>query len=131
MRSLLPLRKETQYSSVVWHDSRCFKHVSFAIRRPSLAQRIDLTERVRALTLKHEFLKAGDSSERLTASISELLVEKLYVEWGLAGIRGLEIDGELADLGLLIERGPEQLIAEIVSAIRAESELSDDERKNS
>jgi len=107
------------------------ERVSFAVRRPSLAQRIDLTGRVRELTLKYDFLKAGDASDQLEASLSELLVHKLYVEWGLAEIQGLKIDGNPADTLNLIERGPEELVHEIVTAIKAECGLTEDERKNS
>ncbi len=131
MKSLSLLRKESEYSSVAWHQSRCFEKVSFAVRRPSLAQRIDLTGRVRELTLKYEFLKAGDASDQIEASLSELLVHKLYIEWGLAEVKGLAIDGDPADPMTLIERGPEELIHEIVTAIKTECGLTEDERKNS
>jgi hypothetical protein len=100
------------------------------VRKPSLGQRIALTGRVRELTLDNEFLRAGDISDQVTASLAELLVKKLYVEWGLAAIKGLKIDGEEASATALIERGPEELIDEIVAAIKAESGLTEDERKN-
>ena len=130
MRSLLPLRKEAVYASVAWHESRSIKDVKFAVRRPSLAQRIELTAQVRELMLKHEFLRAGDTADQLTASLSDLLVTKLYVEWGLAEVTGLVIDGEPATAKTLIEFGPETLVDEIVAEIRAESGLTEDERKN-
>ena len=131
MKFLLPSGKDTNYESVVWHKSRCMERVSFAVRRPSLRQRIELTERVRELTLKHEFLAAGDLSDQLNATLSELLVRMLYLEWGLSTIKGLCIDGQPADVASLIERGPEGLTDEIVTAIKAEAGLSEDERKNS
>jgi hypothetical protein len=131
MKSLLPLHRDASYASLTWYKSRCLEQVSFAVRRPSLAQRIDLTERVRNLTLKHEFLAAGNLSDQLTASLSELLVRKLYLEWGLAEIKGLKIDGEPACTLTLVDRGPEDLADEIVQAIKAETGLSEDERKNS
>jgi len=131
MKSLLPLHRDANYSSVAWYKSSCLEQVSFAVRRPSLAQRIELTERARGLTLKHEFLAAGDLSDQLTASLSELLVRRLYLEWGLAEIKGLKIDGEPASMTTLVERGPEELADEIIKAIKAETGLSEDERKNS
>jgi hypothetical protein len=131
MKSLLPLHRDTEYISVAWYKSRCLQQVSFAVRRPSLAQRIELAERARGLTLKHEFLAAGDVSDQLTASLSELLVRRLYLEWGLAEIKGLKIDGEPASTATVIERGPEELADEIIKAIKAETGLSEDERKNS
>ncbi len=81
--------------------------------------------------MKHDFLRAGDASDQIEAALSELLVHKLYVEWGLAEIQGLKIDGKVADTVMLIERGPEELIQEIVTAIKAECGLTEDERKNS
>ena len=131
MKSLLPLHREAQYASVVWHRSRCIERVSFAVRRPSLGQRIELTTRVRHLTLKHEFLKAGDLPDQLAASLVELLVKRLYLEWGLIEVKGLEIDGRVANVSTLVERGPEELVEEIVEAIKKESGLTEDERKNS
>ena len=131
MNCSLRLHKHEPYCSTRWHRSKTFPQVRFAVRRPSLAQRIELTARVRELTLQHEFLKAGDITEQLAASLSELLVRKLYLEWGLAAIDGLRIDGESADSANLIARGPEELVDEIISAIKMESSLNENERKNS
>jgi hypothetical protein len=105
--------------------------VRFAIRRVSLRQRIELNHRVRELTLKNEFLRAGDTEDQLEAALSDLLVTKLYLEWGLASIDGLLIDGETPSAAVLIAKGPESLAAEIAAAIHTESTLTDDERKNS
>jgi hypothetical protein len=118
------------YSSLSWHDSKTIKGVRFAIRRVSLAQRLDLNKRVRELTLRHEFLKAGPAADQLEAAWADLLVRKLYIEWGLAGLEGLSIDGESATLELLIDKGPEELADEVVSAIQEETGLSEEERKN-
>ena len=131
MKSFLPLHRETNYISVAWYESRHLEQVSFAVRRPSLAQRIELTDRARNLSLKYEFLAAGGAADQLEASLSELLVRRLYLEWGLVDIKGLKIDGGPATVARLIERGPEELTDEIISAIKAESGLSDEERKNS
>jgi hypothetical protein len=65
------------------------------------------------------------------AAAADLLVQKLYMEWAVAEIDGLRIDGEPVSVVLLIERGPESLVAEIAGAIRTQLELSDTERKNS
>jgi hypothetical protein len=131
MKWLLHSHREAEYASVVWRQSTCMKQVSFAVRKPSLGQRIELTGRVRQLTLDNEFLRAGDISDQVTASLAELLVRKLYVEWGLAAIEGLKIDDEEASTIALIERGPEELVDEIIAAIKAETGLTEDERKNS
>jgi hypothetical protein len=119
------------HSSLAWRGSQTMPAVRFAIRRISLANRLDLTQQLRELTLRYDFLNAGDTSDQLEAAMSDLLVRKLYVEWGLAEIQGLTIDGAAATAALLIQKGPETLTGEIITAIREEIELSDDERKNS
>ena len=131
MKLISLLHKENDYSSVSWHLSEILKGVRFAIRRVSLQQRIDLNQRLSELTMKHQFLKAGDTSSQLEAALSELLVAKLYVEWGLEKIEGLSINGVPATADSLVADGPEGLTDEIVRAIQAESALTDNERKNS
>ena len=125
------LLKRTDYKSLVWYESRCCAPARFAVRRPSLAQRIDLSARVRDLTLQHEFLRAGDLPNQLDASLGQQMVRKLYLEWGLGEVKGITIDGCAPTTALLIERGPEPLVEEIIAAIKAESGLTEDERKNS
>jgi hypothetical protein len=119
------------HSSVAWRQSQTMPEVRFAIKRISLANRLELTRQLRELTLRYDFLNAGETSDQLEAAMSDLLVRKLYVEWGLAEIQGLTIDGDAATPALLIQKGPEPLTGEIISAIREEIELSEDERKNS
>ncbi len=125
------LHKDIRYESVSWHASKLMPGVRFALRRVSLRQRIELNRRVKELTIKHEFLRAGGTSDQLEAALSDLLVAKLYVEWGLEEIDGLSIDGERATADLLIAYGPESLANEIGLLIQAQSTLTDDERKNS
>ena len=121
---------ETDYSSVTWYESQVCKGVRFAVRRISLSQRIEITRRVRDLTLQNEFLRNGDTSEQLNAVLGELLAKRLYIEWGLAEIQGLTVDGIAACPSLLVEKGPESLAEEIVAAIMGELHLTDEERKN-
>jgi hypothetical protein len=104
--------------------------VRFAVRRISLAQRIELTRQVRELILKNEFLRAGATPDQLEAALSELLARRLYVEWGLAAIEGLTIDGSAATVESLIEKGPEKLTEEIATSILSELALSEQETKN-
>jgi hypothetical protein len=130
MKFISRLHSEREYSSVVWHKSQIAEGVRFAVRRVSLLQRIDLTKKVRDLALRHEFLKAGDTTDQLEANLGDLLVRRLYLEWGLSEIAGLKIDGHPGTAELLIEKGPEALSNEIVEAIRAELQLSEEERKN-
>ncbi len=120
-----------RYLSETWYDSQLYPGVRFAINRMSLGSRITLTEKLLALIQRNEFLRAGDSLENTEANLADLLVRRLYLEWGLAGVQGLMIDGDEATAELLIESGPEALSDEIVAAIRAQLELSGEERKNS
>ncbi len=126
----LPLHNQTEYSSVVWYNSNVYQNVRYSIRRISLTQRIEMAKRIHELSNKYEFLKAGDALERTEAHLADLLVRQLYLEWGLAGIEGLIIDGKNASVERLVEKGPESLCDEIVSSVRAELELSEEERKN-
>ena len=130
MRFMSPSHKEVQYASLSWHNSRTIEGVRFAIKRVSLGQRLELNQHVRELTLRHEFLRAGPTADQIEATWGELLVRKLYLEWGLAELDGLLIDGQKATLALLIERGPEELADEIVSSIQEEIGLSEEDRKN-
>ena len=123
-------RKKSSYASVLWYESETVQGVRYAIRRVSLLQRIELTRRARELSIRNEFLKAGDSTEQLEASLADLLVRRLYIEWGLAELTGLRVDGKPATPGVLIDKGPEGLADEIISAIRGQLQLSEDERKN-
>lgn len=131
MNFLSLLRSATQYESQRRYESQSVPGVRFAVRKASLGQRIELIKAMRELTLQHEFLKAGDSSDQLEASLGDLLVRKLYLDWGLQELSGLVIDGEAADKEVLIAKGPEALVEEIAAAIQAEIELSGEERKNS
>jgi len=119
------------HASLTWLQSQSLREVRFAIRRISLASRLELTKQLRELTLRYEFLNGGETADQLEAAMSDLLVRKLYIEWGLAEIQGLTIDGAAATAALLIRKGPENLTGEIIAAIRGEIELSEDERKNS
>jgi hypothetical protein len=130
MRFISHLRRAPNYSSLTWHESQTVLGVRFAIRRVSLGQRIELAKNVRDLSLKHEFLKAGDTGEQLEASLADLLARKLYLAWGVERLEGLRIDGEPATVEGLIEKGPEQLSDEIIDVIRRELGLSEEERKN-
>jgi hypothetical protein len=131
MSFLSHLHSAAKYESQSWHESQSVPGVRFAVRKASLGQRIELITAMRELTLKYEFLKAGEIADQLDASLGDLLVRKLYLDWGLMELRGLAIDGETADKELLISKGPEALVEEITAAVQAEIELSDEERKNS
>jgi hypothetical protein len=97
----------------------------------SLGRRIGLARKIREAGRKLEFLEAGgDLREKLDAAVLQGEVDRAYIEWGLEAIEGLEIDGEAATAQSLIERGPADLTAEILSRIRSECGLNESERKN-
>ncbi len=130
MKWLSHWRKQLDYSSLLRLESDLFPGVEFSLRRISLAQRIELASRVRELTLRNEFLRAGSMNDQVEAGIADLLVRKLYLEWAVAELKGLKIDGKPGSLNLLIDHGPELLTGEIFDAIREHLELSETERKN-
>jgi hypothetical protein len=130
MKFLLPWHKKTSYRSLLWLESKCVPGVKFSLRKVSLSQRLELSARIRKLTLQNEFLRAGELTDQMEAATADLLVQKLYVEWAVVEIDGLRIDGKTASVELLIQRGPETLVSEMTAAIRNSLELSDAERKN-
>jgi hypothetical protein len=130
MKSMSRSLEANTFESVIWHDSAVCHSVRFATRRISLAQRIELTRQIRELTLRNEFLRAGATPDQLEAALGELLARRLYLEWGLAALEGLTIDGHPATPELLIEKGPEDLAEEIASSILLGLSLSEQETKN-
>ena len=119
------------HESSVWLQSKMHAGVRFRIVRMSVARRIELARRIREAGRSLEFLEAGsDIREKLDAAVLKGEIDRVYVAWGLEEIEGIEIDGEAATAELLIERGPADLAAEILTAIRGECSLSEAERKN-
>lgn len=125
-----PQQDPGSFSSISWHASSVIRGVRFALRRVSLGQRMELTKRIIELMVQHDFLKAGGPADQFQAALSDLLVGKLYLEWGLAQVEGLTIDGQAATAELLIEKGPEDLASEIIAVLRQEAGLNEEERKN-
>jgi hypothetical protein len=119
------------YESCVRIDSKVIQGVAFVVAKMSLVRRMDLIRRIRELSLKCEFLNAGErAEEKLQAALFSAEIDRLYVTWGLQELTGLEVDGVTATPELLVETGPEELFREIVNAIKAECGLSETERKN-
>jgi hypothetical protein len=128
---MLPSHSGIHFESNRRRESQSVPGTVFWIRKTSLVQRIELVTRVRELTRKYEFLKAGDPTEQMEASLADLLTTRLYIEWGLERVEGLSIDGQDASVSLLLEKGPEELCAEIAHEVQKECGLSGEERKNS
>jgi hypothetical protein len=119
------------YESTVEVQSTVAPEVEFTIQRMSFGRRIELTRKVRELVQQVEFLEAGgDFKSKLDAALLLGEVEKLYLRWGLRKVSGLRIDGEEATTEALVADGPEELCKEIVSAIKRECGLTEEERKN-
>lgn len=105
--------------------------VSFAIARMTFGRRLELMKRVRDLAARIEYFEAArDEKNRMEASLLGAELDKLYLAWGLAEVRGLALDGEAATPESLVERGPEALVHEALAAIKAECGLTETERKN-
>jgi len=119
------------YSSVVTHASSRYPGVEFSVVRMSMGRRIELGRQVREIGLKAPFLEASPNlQDQIEAGILQRRIDKVYLSWGLHEIRGLTIDGQPPGAEELFERGPEDLVEEILTSIRAELRLTGDERKN-
>src|SRR4051812_26739173 len=97
----------------------------------SFGRRVELLRRVRELARRVEFLEAGESpGERMDAGLLRAEIDRMYLGWGLVGVSGLRVDGVEATPEMVIEQGPEDLCGEALAAVRRETGLTDDERKN-
>jgi hypothetical protein len=129
MRSILRSR-DHELASTEWYSSERLPGVRFQIRKVTLGQRIELAARIRELCLRHKPLCQEGPSDEADAVHGELLIRRLYLEWGLAGIEGLKLDGVPATTSSLIEFGPEDLADEAIELVRAELGLTEAQRKN-
>lgn len=119
------------YESCTRTESRIAPGVVFVVSKMSFTRRMDLIRRIRELSLKFDFLKAGESTEeKLEGALVSAEIDRLYVNWGVQALTGLEIDGVQATPDLLATAGPEELFREAVAAVKAECGLSETERKN-
>lgn len=64
-------------------------------------------------------------------NLEQMEFEPALIKWALISISGLVIDGAEATKETLIESGPEEIVAEIITEIRKVMGLSPEERKNS
>jgi hypothetical protein len=97
----------------------------------SFERRVELMRRVRELARRAEFLAAAQSAEeKMDAALVQAEIERVYVAWGLRAVSGLVVDGLDASPETLSGDGPEELFREALAAIRAETGLSEEERKN-
>ena len=119
------------YESTMTLSSRSLEGVEFTIRRLSFARRMELARNVLELSRRFDFRQAGEGiDDTLEANMLNCEIDQLYLRWGLVDIRNLEIDGVAASAEMLIEKGPEKLAREVVTAIKQQCGLTEDERKN-
>ena len=112
-------------------ESQLARGVTFTVAKMSYGRRVELMRRIRELTRRMEFLEAGDTpAEKMDAALLDAEISRLYVTWGLRTVTGLIVDGAEATPELLAESGPEDLFSEALAAVRAETGLSEAERKN-
>jgi hypothetical protein len=118
-------RSNTVVKSAAWPG------VEIVVARITFGRRLDLMRRIRDLASRAEFLEAGASGkDRMDASLLGAEIDRLYVHWGVEEIRGISFDGNPADAASLIEIGPEDLFREALAAVKTESGLDENERKN-
>jgi hypothetical protein len=97
----------------------------------SFGRRVELMRRVRELSRRVEFLEAGQKpGEQMEAGLLRAEIDRMFVLWGLESVSGLVLDGAEATPEALIERGPEEVFREALAAVRAQTGLSEEERKN-
>ncbi|MGD0771593.1 MAG: hypothetical protein ABSC05_02105 [Candidatus Solibacter sp.] len=120
------------YTSEAVVKSRVAPGVTYTIAKMSFGRRVELMRRVRELAKRTEFLAASeDKGDKMDAALLRAEIERLYVAWGVKAISGLAVDAQAAGPELLTEAGPEELFREALAAVRRETGLSEEERKNS
>ena len=120
------------YKSEAVVESKVVPGVKFRIAKMSFGRRVELLRRVRELARRCEFLAASeDPGEEMDAALLQSEIERAYVAWGVKAVSGLTINGSAADVELMTAEGPEALFREALAAVRRETGLNEEERKNS
>ena len=103
----------------------------YGIGRVSFGRRIELARRIREIGRKAEFLEAGgDVREKLEATVLAAEIDRAYLEWGLIGVEGLEIDGEAATPAVGDRAGADGTGGGDPGAHQSRVRADGDERKN-
>jgi hypothetical protein len=125
------LVKAMKHESTITANSVTWTGVQFTITRMSFGRRLELARRVREISHRLEFARAGKTTlDNIESALIDGEIDQVCLEWGLAKIEGLEIDGKPAGVKDLIESGPEDLCKEIIEAVKRECGLTESERKN-
>ncbi len=120
-----------KYESFRTVESKAYPGVWLILKRMSFSRRVDLMRRIRELAQRAEFLVAGEETrEQMDGALARAEIDRTYVDWGLEGVTGMEVDGAPVTAAMLAEAGPENLFREAVDAIKAECGLTESERKN-
>ena len=105
--------------------------VVYRVSLMSFARRLELMKRVRGILPRLECFRAGTSlNDKLEAQMLSAEIDRLYVEWGLLEVQGLEIDGVSATPASLADAGPEELFFEALSYVKKACHLVETEAKN-
>lgn len=119
------------YESIVQVESRTVPGVTFIVQKMSYGRRADLMRKIRELARQQEFLRASEQpGDKMDAALIEAEINRVYLKWGLKAVSGLMVDGAEATPELLAESGPEDLFREALEAVRLQTGLSAEERKN-
>ena len=119
------------YESVKVVESQIAPGVQYTVALMSFTRRLDLMRRVRELARQVEFVEAGHgATAKMDGALLKAEIDRLYVMWGLRQINGLTIDGAAATPELLSTSGPEGLFREVLGAVRRETGITEEERKN-
>ncbi len=130
------MTSKASLNSTTWNSTKVVASesrpgIEFVIARMTFGRRIELMREVRDLAARLEYFDAGqDARNGMEASLLGAEIDRLYIRWGLVEIRGLELDGVPATAESLIESGPEELLLEALTAVKAECGLVENERKN-
>jgi len=119
------------YESIAVIESQEERGVTFTVAKMSYSRRVELMRSIRELARRLEFLQASEKPcDQMDAALLEAEINRLYLTWGLRAISGLTLDGTDATPELLAESGPESLFREALAAIRAQTGLTESDRKN-
>ena len=120
-----------EYSSYEIVSSKLAEGVTYTIAKMSFGRRVELTQRIRELAGRQEFLTASEAAQdKMDAALLASEIDRLYLLWGLKEISGLQLDGAAATPETLATNGPEPLFREALTAIKQRCGLSESERKN-
>ncbi len=128
-------------------ESELFEGVSFVLKKMTEGRRIQLRTllnkhniRIREILREQAAIEATSEETRdvpkwleLQEEFDSIMLEHInptWIEWGVKMIDGLESDGNPLTTAEWRD-WPSALVAEVVAAVKAESELNGAERKNS